>query len=106
MRVFGTISKYTLDVMGQAVMAEQFEKDRLGLLPQGFWYRHIVPYETSVSFIHPYHINIHAFLYSFFILYMHSDVFFVNVLCFLCRKYSKPLILMRQKQQSILLSTM
>jgi len=36
MRVFGTISKYTLDVMGQAVMAEQFEKDRLGLLPQVF----------------------------------------------------------------------
>lgn len=50
MRVFGTISKYTLDVMGQAVMAEQFEKDRLGLLPQGFWYRHIVPYETSKIF--------------------------------------------------------
>ncbi|CAL5064208.1 unnamed protein product [Urochloa decumbens] len=50
MRVFGTVSKYTLDMMGQAVMAEQFEKAQQGLLPSGSWYGHILPYEIAKLF--------------------------------------------------------
>ncbi|CAO2141548.1 unnamed protein product [Urochloa humidicola] len=50
MRVFGTVSKYTIDMMGQAVMAEQFKKAQQGLLPSGSWYRHIMPYEIAKLF--------------------------------------------------------
>ncbi|CAN6215284.1 unnamed protein product [Urochloa humidicola] len=37
-------------MMGQAVMAEQFEKAQQGLLLAGSWYRHIMPYEIVKQF--------------------------------------------------------
>ncbi|KAJ1256220.1 hypothetical protein BS78_K059800 [Paspalum vaginatum] len=47
MRVFGMVSKYAIDIMGQALTAEQYEKAELELLPSGFWFRHIVQYERA-----------------------------------------------------------
>ncbi|KAJ1256469.1 hypothetical protein BS78_K010500 [Paspalum vaginatum] len=47
MRVFGKVSKYAIDIMGQALTAEQYEKAELELLPAGFWFRHIVQYERA-----------------------------------------------------------
>jgi len=52
--------------MGQIFMAEQFEKDSLGLLPRGSWYRHIVPYERAVGLPNSHTSHICAFRYFLF----------------------------------------
>ena len=40
MQVYGRVNKYVMNMLGKAVMVEDIERKKLGILPQGHWKIH------------------------------------------------------------------
>lgn len=49
MQVYGRVNRYVIDILSKAVMVEQFELDKLGVVQLNYFSRHIVKCDIAVT---------------------------------------------------------
>jgi hypothetical protein len=70
MMVYGKVINYVIDMLGKAVIVEQTEKERFGLLQPGYWSKYFMRCDIAVSTkTYMLHCTVLFFFISLFLLY-------------------------------------